>query len=285
MLLGEQGARWAWECLQQDAESQPAPGPTPKAFTAPCAPQGWSPALSMDSASLRVSAIPNLCSSSGPCRGALSPGEGSSHFQHPSQHSLAVGIAESSSYPMDDAAETFWLLQLLPPPANPHPEGVRGPGVYLELSLTSRSSDLAGSYGRRFPRSASPSLPCGDAPSGAEPLPPPARVPATSHQSPGLQRELSPPGMKPDLIQSGSTQRAAAPPAPRQDPAALGELRTAGHVPWDLGVGIHPVLAAAAGPGQQSQTPACVQRAPKFLPLAPFPPEPKTGGLIREVFG
>lgn len=42
MLLGEQGARWALECLQQDAESQPAPGPAPKASTAS---QGWSLAL------------------------------------------------------------------------------------------------------------------------------------------------------------------------------------------------------------------------------------------------
>lgn len=251
MLLGEQGARWALGCLQQDAESQPAPGPTPKAFTAPCAPQGWSPALPLYGLCFTPMSRPfpisaHLPELHGPCRGTLSHGEGSSHFQHPSQHSLTVGIAGSSSYPMDDAAETSWLLQLLPPPGNPHPEGVRGPGVYLELSLTSRSSDLGGSYGRRFPSSASPSLPCGDAPRGAEPLPPPARAPATSHQSPGLQRELSPPGMKPDLIQSGSMQRAAAPPAPRQDPAALGELRTAGRVPWHLGVGIHPVRRARA---------------------------------------
>lgn len=159
----------------------------------------------------------------------------------------------------------------------------------MELSLTSRSSDLGGSYGRRFQSSASPSLPCGDAarsrlpaPRGAEPLPPPARAPATSRQSPGLQRELSPPGMKPDLIQSGSVQRAAAPPAPapRRDPAAPGAAPGRRTHPLALGNGDPSKrVAAAAGPGRQSQTPVFVQRAPKFFPLAPrkvpFPREPK----------
>lgn len=133
VLLEEQGARWALECLRA---SQPQ-----SLCSTLCMP-GLEPSPASLWALLHshVSAFPT----SAHLLSCVAPA-GSSPFPHPShsrRHSLSAGIAGSSSSPLDDAAESFCQLQLLPPPANPHPEGVRGPGAYLELPLTSRSSDL-----------------------------------------------------------------------------------------------------------------------------------------------
>lgn len=139
-----------WNASSRMLRASQPQDPLPEPLQHPVHPRaGASPCLSMDSASLpclghsqSLLVLPSCTAPAAPRssqpRGGKDPAT--------NIHSVHTGTAS-----LQGAAVILWMM--LPRPSGCCSLEIHTPkecGVYLELSLTSRSSDLGGSYGRRF---------------------------------------------------------------------------------------------------------------------------------------